>query len=73
MKYLGLDAEWANPHEEEGVLGLANDANTYVSTIVPGTVIGNSVFSLSYDPLGLDSIFTLGGIDSRYHDPSAET
>lgn len=71
--FWALDSEWTNPHEQEGVLGLANSATTFTSTVLPATIVGNTVFSLSYDPTGVDSIFTLGGVDKRYVSPSDET
>ena len=69
--FWGLESAWVNTHEEEGILGLANVGTTFTSTM-DWTVVGNTLFSLSYDPSGDDSIFTLGGVDARYHAAGAE-
>lgn len=37
------------------------------------TIVGNRLFTLSFDPLNKNSIFTLGGIDERYVAPGYTT
>lgn len=70
FNFWGLEKAWENKHGQAGILGLSNNATTFPSSM-GNTVVGNTVFSLSFDTTGSDSIFTLGGIDARYHAPGA--
>lgn len=65
-------APGANQTIADGVIGLAN-ANTTFPQSMYYPVTKDKNFTLSYDPIGTDHIFTLGGLDERYVPVGAET
>lgn len=57
----------------DGVLGLANAEDTFANQMYLSGAILDALFSISYDPVGPNSVFTLGGVDWNYYAPGTQT